>query len=310
MTSGDPDPGISRYAGQVDTRPHSIHGIPPSRLQLAPGPWVTVLQALCARFPQIGEAVWRERFARGRVLDAAGTPLAVDAPCRVGMTVLYFRDVPVEAVVPFDECILHADADLLVVDKPHFLAVMPAGGFVRQTLLFRLQSALGNPALVPLHRIDRDTAGLVMFSVNRATRDHYQALFRDRAIRKHYQARAPALPGTRFPAARRSRLEPGEPFFRMQEVAGPPNSESRIHVLDASGDVWRYALEPVTGRKHQLRVHMAALGAPILNDRFYPHLDDESPDDYTRPLQLLAQSLAFIDPLTGSQRVFESRLTL
>ncbi len=226
------------------------------------------------------------------------------------MTVHYFREVVQEPVIPFTEQILHLDDDLLVVDKPHFLPVMPAGGFVRQSLLSRLQATLDNPELVPLHRIDRGTAGLVMFSVNPSTRDCYQALFRDRAIRKHYQALAPALPLTAFPIVRCSRLQIAQPFFRMGEVAGPPNSESRLRVLSDTGDIWRYGLEPVTGKKHQLRIHMAALGAPIVNDRFYPTLDDDTADDYSRPLKLLAASLSFIDPLSGQTRTFESGLTL
>ncbi len=294
----------------MKVRPPPIAGVSPSRLQLPDGSWATVVQALCAHFPRIHAATWRDRFARGRVLDDAGDPLIVDATYRRGMTVYYFREVRDEPVIPFTEQILHLDSDLLVVDKPHFLPVMPAGGFVRESLLSRLQTTLGNPEIAPLHRIDRGTAGLVMFSVNAATRDPYQALFRDKAIRKHYEALAPALPDVQFPHERRTRLERGDPFFRMQEVAGPANSESRIALIDRDGETWRYALEPVTGKKHQLRVHMAALGAPIINDRVYPHLCEEAADDHARPLKLLARSLAFVDPLTGQARGFESRLTL
>ncbi|MEO5565808.1 MAG: pseudouridine synthase [Luteimonas sp.] len=280
-----------------------------SHLQLPPGPWVTVVDCLCERFPAIPRATWMDRFARGRVLDAAGIALAVDAPFRMGAEVRYFREVADEPVIPFAESILHADADLVVADKPHFLPVTPAGGFVRETLLARLVQRLGNQALVPLHRIDRDTAGLVLFSANPATRAAYQALFRERRICKRYEAIAPALPRLSFPLTRATRLEAGEPFFRMQEVSGAPNSETRIDVLDRTDACWRYALEPVTGRKHQLRVHMAALGAPVLNDRWYPRLaDDTAMVDFASPLKLLARSLAFVDPLSGLERRFESCL--
>lgn len=277
----------------------------PSRLQLPPGPWTTVLDGLCARFPAITREVWVDRFARGRVEDAAGVPLAVDAPYRVGFELRYFREVVDEAVVPFEATVLHADAHLVVVDKPHFLPVTPAGRFVRETVLGRLMATYG-PDLVPLHRIDRETAGLVLFSVNAATRRAYQALFRERRIRKMYEAIAPALPGVVFPHVRRSRIERGTPFFRMQEVDGVANSETRIEVLAREGDAWRYALEPVSGRKHQLRVHMAALGAPIVGDRLYPEPVDVADDDYSRPLQLLAKSLVFVDPLSGVERGFTS----
>ena len=279
-------------------------GIPASRLQLPPGPWTTVLEALCAHFPRVDPATWRDRFARGRVLDAAGRPLDLSAPHRTGAEIHYFREVPDEAPIPFTETVLHADAHLVVVDKPHFLPVAPTGGWVRETLLTRLVRRFDNPDLVPLHRIDRETAGLVLFSANPGSRPRYQALFRERRIRKEYVAMAPPLPDLAFPHVHRSRLERGEPFFRMREVPGDANSETVLGVLDRGLATWRYRLQPVTGRKHQLRVHMAALGAPILHDRFYPTLQEEGPDDPERPLQLFARSLAFDDPLTGEPRCF------
>ena len=286
------------------------NGLAASRLQLPPGPWRSLLDGLCARFPSIAREVWIDRFARGRVLDAGGVALAVDAPYRVGMEIRYFREVADEAPIPFEETLLHVDAHLVVADKPHFLPVTPAGGHVRETLLARVVRRLGNADLVPLHRIDRDTAGLVLFSADPGTRASYQALFRQRRIRKCYEAIAPALPGLSFPHVRASRLEAGEPFFRMREVEGAPNSETRIEAIGRADACWRYALEPVTGRKHQLRVHMAALGAPIRNDRLYPQLAPAAEGDYAQPLQLLARSLAFVDPVSGQPRRFESGLRL
>ncbi|MFT4248517.1 MAG: pseudouridine synthase [Pseudomonas sp.] len=279
-------------------------GIPASRLQLPPGPWATVLDALCARFPTVDAATWRARFERGRVLDARGCPLDAAAAYRCGALIHYFREVADEPVIAATETVLHADAHLVVACKPHFLPVAPTGGYVRETLLTRLARRLDNPSLVPLHRIDRDTAGLVLFSADPASRGRYQALFRERRIRKHYLALAPPLPGLAFPFVHRSRLAPGEPFFRMREVAGEPNSETVIELVARGRDAWTYRLEPVTGRKHQLRVHMAALGAPILHDRFYPQLQPPRPDDPQRPLQLFAHALAFDDPITGEDRSF------
>ena len=280
--------------------------IPASSLQLPPGAWATLLEGLCARFPQIGRAQWLERFARGRVLDSQRQPLPADAPYRVGATIHYFREVKEEPRVPFEESILHLDEHLVVVDKPHFLAVAPAGVHVRETLLGRLLRRLGNPDLAPLHRIDRGTAGLVLFSANKSSRDAYQALFRERRIEKRYEAVAPGLPGLRFPLVRESRIVKSEPFFRMREGEGEANSRTRIEVLSSGGEWWRYALFPVSGRKHQLRVHLAGLGAPIRHDPYYPDLADQAPDDYGRPLQLLARGLSFVDPLSGVQRTFES----
>lgn len=292
-----------------DLRP-TRDGVPASRIQLPAGPWRTVLEALCALFPSIDAGIWAQRFARGRVLDADGQPLTLDAAYRLGDTVHYFREVVDEPVIPFAETLIHADGDIVVACKPHFLPVVPAGAYVRQTLLARLTERLHNPHLVPLHRIDRDTAGLVLFSANPATRGQYQALFRERRITKEYLAVAAPLPHLAFPHVHRSRLVPGEPFFRMAEVPGEPNSESLIDVLHRGADYWTYRLQPITGRKHQLRVHMAALGAPLLHDRCYPQLLEPAADDPERPLQLLAWKLAFVDPLGGQERRFESTRSL
>lgn len=249
-------------------------------------------------------------MARGRVIDGNGQWVTPETPHRPGLEVHYYREVPEETPVPFDEIVLHEDADLLVADKPHFLPVTPAGAHVHETLLGRLIRRTGNQSLVPLHRIDRETAGLVLFSTHPRSRSVYQALFRERRIHKQYEAIAPALPEIRFPYTRTSRIVAGEPFFRMQEIEGAANSETRIEVIERDGEFWRYALTPVTGRKHQLRVHMAALGAPIANDDLYPSLHRREAGDHSAPLQLLAKRLDFIDPLSGVGRAFSSGFML
>lgn len=287
-----------------------MSGPPVSTIHLPRGPWPTVLDALCACFPAIARDAWRERMLGGKVTDSEGRALEPARAYAPGMCVRYCREVRDEPVIPFRERILHLDSELVIADKPHFLPVMPAGPYVRETLVTRLIAQLGMPELVALHRIDRLTAGLVMFSCNPKTRAHYQALFRQRQITKHYEALAPALPDSSFPLVRRSRLAQGPEFFRMQETAGEPNSETRVSVIERGERAWRYALMPVTGRKHQLRVHMAALGAAICGDRLYPTLEPEAPDDYNRPLQLLARSLELTDPLTGEHRRFDSQLSL
>jgi tRNA pseudouridine32 synthase/23S rRNA pseudouridine746 synthase len=287
-----------------------MSSIAASTVHLPPGTWATVLDCLCAHFRSISREQWLDRMARGRVLGADGVPLGPLTAYRAGMRVQYFREVVDEVPIPFRENVLHIDEHLVVADKPHFLPVTPAGGFVEETLLTRLIRRLDNPHLVPLHRIDRVTAGLVLFSANPSSRSAYQALFRERRISKHYQALAPALPQLSFPWTRHSRIVEGEPFFRMQEITGIANSETVIDVLERSEPYWRYRLHPVTGKKHQLRVHMAAMGAPILHDTFYPVLAEPAEDDYSRPLQLLAQGLSFADPLSGEPRCFESQLRL
>ena len=290
--------------------PAAIDGLAASTLQLPPGPWATVLDCLCERFPAIDRAQWTGRMARGRVLDANGCTLTEASPYRLGLEVHYYREVVDEPRIPFEETLLHVDEHLLVADKPHFLPVTPAGGHVHETLLARLVRRTGNHALAPLHRIDRETAGLVLFSTDPCSRARYQALFRERCIVKEYEALAPALPDLAFPHTRSSRIVPGEPFFRMREVEGMPNSETRIDVLARTGAYWHYRLWPTTGRKHQLRVHMAALGAPILHDATYPELVERVIGNYSTPLQLLAKRLSFTDPFSGFERAFASNATL
>ena len=286
-------------------------GVPASTVQLPLGAYASVLEYLCVRFPRVPREVWRERMARNRVLDAQHRPLQPDSPYVVGQEVHYFREVEDEPVIPFKEEIIHADEHLVVADKPHFLPVAPTGAYVRQTLLTRLIQRLDNPDLVPLHRIDRGTAGLVLFSASPGSRDAYQSLFRERKIDKQYLAVARALPGGAGPLLRESRLERGTPFFRMVEVEGQANSASTIEMIGRRSEgMATYRLSPLTGRKHQLRVHMAALGVPIVNDRSYPELLEQRPDDHERPLQLLAQGLRFKDPFSGADRHYVSGRSL
>lgn len=295
----------------VHPRPPSIHGVTASRFQVPAGDWPTVLEALCAAFPRVDRATWESRFVRGRVLDAGGARLTADTPCRVGLLLHYYREVPDEPRIHAREAVLHVDDHLIAVDKPHGLPVVPGGGYVEETLLARLVRRFGDIGLAPLHRLDRLTAGVVLFSANPATRAAYQALFRTQRIGKRYEALAPPLPAMAFPFEHRSRLARGEPFFRMREVDGPPNAFTGINVISRGPDAWRYALTPLTGRKHQLRVHMAALGAPILGDPWYPDLADADAMRASEPtLQLLARALAFDDPLDGRPRCFDSGLTL
>ena len=242
----------------------------------------------------------------GEVVDGQGRPLQPETPYREGMRIFYYRELEAETPIPFEETILYQDAHLLVVDKPHFLPVTPSGRFLHETLLVRLKRSTGLTHLSPIHRLDRETAGIVVFSIQPGSRGLYQALFRERTVSKVYEALAPHLPEVNFPFSYRSRLERGEAFFRSEETTGEPNTETHIDVLQRHGDLTRYELRPVTGKKHQLRVHMAALGAPILNDTFYPQALPCKGDDFSQPLQLLARSLSFTDPVSGELRQFSS----
>jgi tRNA pseudouridine32 synthase / 23S rRNA pseudouridine746 synthase len=285
-------------------------GVAPSYMWIndeAPGP---ALAYLVARFADVAEATWLDRMARGEVRDGAGNRLGPDSPLQRGLRIWYYREIDAEPPIPFEEIILYRDEHLLVVDKPHFLPTTPGGRFLHESLLVRLKHKLGVGEMVPIHRLDRETAGVVLLSLRGESRGAYQSLFQNRSVEKVYEALAAPLPQRRFPFTHASRMVEGTPFFRMREEDGEPNSETLVDVIEVRGGVALYRLQPRTGRKHQLRVHMASIGAPIMNDAFYPDALPEQADDYTRPLKLLARAIAFDDPLSGQRRRFESARTL
>lgn len=270
----------------------------------------TLLDAIAQQLPGVSRQEWMKRFAQGGVFDVTGQAVNAASPFAAGVRLYYYRDVPNEPVLPFQAAVLYQDANIVVADKPHFMPVVPSGPYLHHTLLVRLRQELDLPDLTPVHRIDRDTAGLVFFCINRNHRNAYQALFRERKIIKKYLAVAPWRSEYAYPIKRESRIVRGEPFFRCTEVAGDANAETSIEVLKVHGKYALYRLIPLTGQRHQLRVHMHALGMPILQDAFYPVVNDPSPGDYSRPLQLLAQELAFLDPITSRQQHFYSQRRL
>ena len=289
-------------------------GVSASCVVVHGGPWANALDFLSTRLPVLPRAQWAERLAAGEVLDALGAPLDPQAPPQGGQRLFYYRRTEAEPAAPEEAPILFQDDWLVVADKPHFMPVTPGGAFIQRSLLVRLKRALKLPDLSPIHRIDRETAGIVVFSVQADTRAAYQALFRDRRVDKRYEAVAPDLPALASPYTHASRLAPdAERFFLSREVPGAPNSCSHIErVAPLSGGQALYALLPITGQRHQLRLHMLALGAPILGDAFYPKVlrGPGEADDTARPLQLLAREVAFDDPLTGQRRVFRSERQL
>jgi tRNA pseudouridine32 synthase / 23S rRNA pseudouridine746 synthase len=280
-------------------------------------PWPLLIDHLTERLPRISRSEWTERMQAGHVLDEGGQPLAPDAPYVGGARVYYWRELRTEDPIPFEAAVLFEDEHLVVADKPHFLPVTPGGRYVRETLLVRLKAQLGCADLSPLHRIDRETAGLVLLSKRPQDRDAYQSLFRDRRVDKVYEAVAPWREGLAFPLTRSSHiLEDEQAFYRMREAGPdeglPPNSETRIACVRREGERALYRLFPVSGKRHQLRVHMHGLGLPIEGDQFYPVVrrgPDEA-EDFAQPLQLLARGIAFTDPMTGQPRHFESALRL
>ncbi|MER5870671.1 pseudouridine synthase [Streptomyces sp. NPDC002044] len=290
-------------------------GIDPVRLRLPPDPdgtWPDLGEYLTARYAAgAGAQAVLRLLTTGGIVDRDGRVRRAGDPYEPGAYLWFHRDLPHEPVVPFPIRVLHRDPHLLVVDKPHFLATTPRGSHVTQSALARLREELDLPGLSPAHRLDRLTAGLVMFSVRPADRGAYQLLFQNRHVHKEYEALAAHDPTVEFPRTVRSRIEKTRGVIAAAEVPdGVPNAESRIELTGAAGGLGRYRLTPYTGRTHQLRVHMNSLGLPILGDPVYPEVTDPAPDDYRRPLQLLARVLEFTDPVTGEAHRFESTRTL
>ncbi|MEY4495334.1 MAG: hypothetical protein RL744_398 [Pseudomonadota bacterium] len=273
-----------------------------------------LLDFFIANFPHIDRSEWEARFADGLVFNQEGEALAAEDVYLPNTHLLYFRRLAREPEIPFKESILFQDEHILVADKPHFLPVTPSGLYLHQTLLNRLKKKTGIQELSPIHRIDRDTAGLVIFSVNPKERAQYQNLFRDRVVKKVYEAVAPYSEALiqKLPMTYQSRLEESEHFLQMQEVDGEVNADTLIELLEVNKPWATYRLTPGSGKKHQLRCHLNSLGIPIQHDQIYPILTpyQEYDLDFSKPLQLLAKEIEFKDPITGQERRFTSQRVL
>ncbi len=287
-------------------------GVSSSRVYLPAGEsYPTLLDFFIANFPHIEPSEWGARFCEGLVMTADGQPVAASDAYQPNAHLLYFRRLAREPEIPFEEEILYQDDHILVADKPHFLPVTPSGLYLHQTLLNRLKKKTGLQHLSPIHRIDRDTAGLVIFCVQPNERAHYQNLFRDRVVTKVYEVVAPYSEelSAKLPMVYQSRLEESEHFLQMREVEGEPNADTYIELIEVVKPWAKYRLTPGSGKKHQLRCHLNALGIPIKFDQIYPVLTpyQEYDLDFSKPLQLLAKEIAFVDPVTGENRSFVSR---
>ncbi|MGC4999064.1 pseudouridine synthase [Streptomyces sp. DT195] len=289
-------------------------GVDPVRVRLpVDGAGATVREHLVARLTGAGPGTVEAMFHAGAVVGADGLPVAPDAPYRPGMFVWFHRELPPEVPVPFPVEVVYRDEHIVVADKPHFLATTPRGSHVTETLLARLRHDLGLPGLGAAHRLDRLTAGLVLFTVRPEERGAYQGLFRDRRVHKEYEAVARHDPALELPRTVRSRILKERGVLAAREVAGEPNAVTRVEIAEhrERDGLARYRLLPATGQTHQLRVHLNTLGVPILGDPLYPEVAPATASgDFRRPLQLLARRLEFTDPLTGARHSFASGRTL
>lgn len=287
-------------------------GVGPSQVALPLGNWPCILDFLVERFPAISATEWTARMASGDVVDGAGQCVEPQHPYPSNSRLYYYRAVPHEQPNPAQASVLFEDELLVVADKPHFLPVTPSGDYLQETLLVRLRRKLDIPTLTPLHRIDRETAGVVLFAKQPSTCAGYHQLFATRKVEKSYQAIARRNGLLQLPLTHASLLVGADHFMQMREAAASqavgrePNARTRIELMELHGDLARYRLRPLTGKRHQLRVHMAALGLPILGDRIYPVLLQQGADDPGNPLRLLAEHIAFRDPVTAQERSFSS----
>ncbi|TFI40794.1 pseudouridine synthase [Rhodococcus sp. 1R11] len=279
-------------------------GLAPLRLLLPHGdPAATIVEYLEHEMP---EDDWRRAIGDAELVDEKSRPITLDTRYRAGSQVYFYRVPAHEVPVPFEIGILHEDENLLVVDKPHFLATIPRGRHVTETATVRLRKQFDCPDLTPAHRLDRATAGVLLFTKTKHARRPYQELFSTRNVTKEYEAVAGFDAALQFPRVVQSRILKEHGVMTAYEEPGEPNSETRIELIDTLGDLARYRLFPKTGKTHQLRIHLSSLGIPIVNDPYYPVYTSTPVDDFTRPLQLLARALDFTDPLTGEQRRFAS----
>ncbi|QBJ94536.1 pseudouridine synthase [Rhodococcus sp. ABRD24] len=283
-------------------------GLGPDRIRMPAGhDAVTVSEYLSADHP--GED-WAGRIEAGEVVDEHGRTVDRETRYQPSRFVYFYREPAPEVPVPFAVDILHHGAGLVVVDKPHFLSTIPRGAHIRETVVVRLRRQLDLPDLVPVHRLDRMTAGVLLCTSDPALRRPYQEMFERQRVRKVYEAIAPYRGDVQFPCTVRSLIRKVHGQLTAYEEPGEPNSETRIELVERLGDLARYRLHPRTGRTHQLRLHLNSLGAPILGDNFYPQFRRRESNDFTDPLRLLARSLEFDDPVTGEPQRFESRRTL
>lgn len=263
-------------------------------------PYPTLIDFLCRRFPKVAVEVWRQRLASGKIRGEDDLPVGPETAYRPDSRLFYHREVAEEPLIPFTETILWEDDHLLAVDKPPFLPVSPVGPYVTESLVERLKRRTGHKQLSPLHRIDRETSGLVLLAKDAGSRGRYQQLFAAGLVCKTYEAISVfQSPPEWLEKKVENRLEPGEPWFLMRICPGPINARSHIRVLEVQGGRARLRLTPISGKKHQLRLHLSGLDLPIEGDKFYPTLQPAAADDFRRPLQLLAKSIEFSDPHSG-----------
>ena len=296
----------------------------------------TIADYLIARFYPNDPQIIHARFNTGEVRLDDGTILTSDSPYMPGERIWYFRELADEPQLPSDMPVLYEDEHVLAIDKPHFLPTTPRGSYIAQTALTKLRVREQNPLLIPIHRLDRPTAGVLLFAKTVEARRPFQMMFQHRQVSKTYRAVAP-VPADAAAAEQalsaeglqvRSHIQKIRDQLQVQQLSEQecaaqgvePNTLTTVKILRTltpsaqAVEGWRaepmlnekrewalYDLAPHTGKTHQLRAHLNLLGSPILGDVLYPQVLPDAPDRPEYPLQLLAYSLHFEHPITGER---------
>ncbi len=285
-------------------------GVSPNRLWLPQGEWESIYDYFHSKFPHLSTDDCLGRFKRGEMVTANGEVLSEQSAYKAGQHLYFYRELKDELQIPFEEKIIYQDERILVADKPHFLPVAPTGQYLHETLLVRLRIITKIDTLELCHRLDRETAGIVLLTKKPCYRHKYHQLFSDRKIKKTYHAITSKVDSLSkindLPFHYRSKIIPDKDSMRMREIAGTANSETIIRMSKERGVGFFLEISPITGKKHQLRLHLSSMGMPIKNDPLYPTRMPKQPSDFENPLQLLAKSLQFTDPYSGQNHKFSS----
>ncbi len=271
------------------------------------GEWRSLRDFLVWKIPRLSETRIDEMFAEGRFVDEKGTVLPHDTPYLNNRFVFFHRDLPDETPPPGELLVLYQDERIVVLDKPHFWSTIPRGQHVLYSATVQARRMLDLPELSPAHRLDRSTAGVLLCTKYRKFRAHYQLLFEHREVSKTYEAIAPVKDDLQFPVEVKSHIAKYRGQIRAVELPDEePNSHTLIELEETRSGLGRYKVTPYTGKTHQIRLHFNSLGIPLIGDAFYPVLLENNVHDFSSPMQLLAKSLEFDDPISGQPMKFTS----